>query len=69
MALIEARFKLEQETKGAVRYQEVDEKGEPEQISAKSYTFGRQPSNAVPRFRRSCTSPSRPCQRRNSRRG
>ena len=35
MALIEARFKLEQETKGAVRYQEVGEKGEPEQMSPK----------------------------------
>ena len=35
MALIEARFKLEKETKGAVRYQEVDEKGEPEHMSAK----------------------------------
>jgi hypothetical protein len=28
MSLIEARFKLEKETKGAVRYQEVDDKGE-----------------------------------------
>ena len=35
MALIEAMFKLEKETKGAVRYQEVDEKGEPELMSAK----------------------------------
>jgi hypothetical protein len=35
MALIEAKFKLEQETKGAVRYREVDEKGEPEYMSAK----------------------------------
>jgi hypothetical protein len=35
MALIEARFKLEKETKGAVRYHEVDEKGEIEQTSAK----------------------------------
>jgi hypothetical protein len=28
MPMIEARFKLEKETKGALRYQEVDEKGE-----------------------------------------
>jgi len=28
MPVIEARFKLEKETKGALRYQEVDEKGE-----------------------------------------
>ena len=28
MSLIEVRFKLEKETKGALRYQEVDEKGE-----------------------------------------
>ena len=35
MVLIEARFRLEKETKGAVRYQEVDEKGEPELMSAK----------------------------------
>jgi hypothetical protein len=28
MPIIEARFKLEKETKGALRYQEVDEKGE-----------------------------------------
>jgi hypothetical protein len=28
MALIEVRFKLEKETKGALRYQEVDDKGE-----------------------------------------
>jgi hypothetical protein len=28
MSLIEARFKLEKETKGAVRYQEIDDKGE-----------------------------------------
>jgi hypothetical protein len=27
MALIEAKFKFEQETKGALRYREVDEKG------------------------------------------
>ena len=26
--IIEARFKLEKETKGALRYQEIDEKGE-----------------------------------------
>jgi hypothetical protein len=33
--MITARFKLEKETKGAVRYQEVDDKGEPvEQIWA-----------------------------------
>jgi hypothetical protein len=35
MALIEARFKLEQQTKGAVRYQEVNVKGAPEIMSAK----------------------------------
>ena len=35
MALIEGRFKLEKETQGAVRYQEVDEKGKPEYMSAK----------------------------------
>jgi hypothetical protein len=28
MALIEVRFKLEKETKGALRYQEVDDKGQ-----------------------------------------
>ena len=28
MPVIEVRFKLEKETKGALRYQEVDEKGE-----------------------------------------
>jgi hypothetical protein len=28
MPTIEMRFKLEKETKGALRYQEVDEKGE-----------------------------------------
>ena len=28
MPAIEVRFKLEKETKGALRYQEVDEKGE-----------------------------------------
>jgi hypothetical protein len=28
MAVMEVRFKLEKETKGALRYQEVDEKGE-----------------------------------------
>ena len=28
MAAMEVRFKLEKETKGALRYQEVDEKGE-----------------------------------------
>jgi hypothetical protein len=28
MAAMEIRFKLEKETKGALRYQEVDEKGE-----------------------------------------
>ena len=28
MPIIEARFKLEKETKGALRYQEVDEKNE-----------------------------------------
>jgi hypothetical protein len=31
MALIEAKFKLKQETKGALRYEEVDEKGIPVQ--------------------------------------
>jgi hypothetical protein len=35
MSPIEAKFKFEQETKGAVRYQEVDEKGEPEYMSPK----------------------------------
>jgi hypothetical protein len=35
MALIEAKFKFEQETKGAVRYQEVDDKGDPEYTRAK----------------------------------
>ncbi|SRR6266540_1392421 len=40
MALIEARFKLEKETKGALRYQEVDEKGEAiEQAWAKIGTL------------------------------
>jgi hypothetical protein len=28
MSVIEVRFKLEKETKGALRYQEVDDKGE-----------------------------------------
>jgi len=28
MATIDARFKLEKETKGALRYQEIDDKGE-----------------------------------------
>jgi hypothetical protein len=28
MAVIEVRFKLEKETKGALRYQEIDDKGE-----------------------------------------
>jgi hypothetical protein len=33
---IEVKFKFEKETKGALRYQEVDEKGEPiEQVWAK----------------------------------
>jgi late competence protein required for DNA uptake (superfamily II DNA/RNA helicase) len=35
MALVQARFKLEAETKGAVRYQEVNDKGEPEQMREK----------------------------------
>jgi hypothetical protein len=40
MALIEARFKLDKETKGALRYQEVDEKGEAiEQAWAKIGTL------------------------------
>jgi hypothetical protein len=34
MALIEAKFKFEQETKGALRYREVDERG-IEQAGAK----------------------------------
>jgi hypothetical protein len=34
MALIDAKFKFEQETKGALRYREVDEKG-IEQAGAK----------------------------------
>jgi hypothetical protein len=38
MPIIEARFKLEKETKGALRYQEVDEKGEViEQAWAKDW--------------------------------
>jgi hypothetical protein len=37
---LEIRLKLEKETKGALRYQEVDEKGEPiEQASAKVGTL------------------------------
>ena len=37
---MEVRFKLEKETKGALRYQEVDDKGEPiEQAWAKIGTF------------------------------
>jgi hypothetical protein len=35
MALIQARFRLEKETKGAVRYQEVNEQGEPEEMREK----------------------------------
>jgi hypothetical protein len=35
MALIQARFKLEKETKGALRYQEMDEKGDPEHMREK----------------------------------
>jgi hypothetical protein len=36
MAKLEVNFKFEKETKGAIRYQEVDEKGEPiEQAWAK----------------------------------
>jgi hypothetical protein len=35
VALIEAKFKFEKETKGAVRYHEVDEEGEIEQAWAK----------------------------------
>ena len=35
MALIQARFKLEAETKGAVRYHEVNDKGESEQLREK----------------------------------
>ena len=37
---MQVRFKLEKETKGALRYQEVDDKGEPiEQAWAKIGTF------------------------------
>ena len=40
MPVIEVRFKLEKETKGALRYQEVDEKGEAiEQAWAKIGTL------------------------------
>jgi hypothetical protein len=37
---MQVRFKLEKETKGALRYQEVDDKGEPiEQAWAKINSF------------------------------
>jgi hypothetical protein len=37
---MQVRFKLEKETKGALRYQEIDDKGEPiEQAWAKIGTF------------------------------
>ena len=37
---MQVRFKLEKETKGALRYQEVDDKGEPiEQAWSKIGTF------------------------------
>jgi hypothetical protein len=40
MPVIEVQFKLEKETKGALRYQEVDEKGEAiEQAWAKIGTL------------------------------
>jgi len=40
MAVIEVRFELEKETKGALRYQEIDEKGEAiEQALAKIGTL------------------------------
>jgi hypothetical protein len=40
MAVMEVRFRLEKETKGALRYQEVDEKGEAiEQAWAKIGTL------------------------------
>jgi hypothetical protein len=40
MTVIEVRFELEKETKGALRYQEIDEKGEAiEQALAKVGTF------------------------------
>src|SRR6266516_1176948 len=35
MALIHARFKFEAETKGAVRYHEMNDRGEPEQMREK----------------------------------
>jgi hypothetical protein len=39
MSVIEVRFKLEKETKGALRYQEVDEKGEVIEAWAKIGTL------------------------------
>ena len=40
MAIMEVRFKLEKETKGALRYQEIDDKGEAiEQAWAKIGTL------------------------------
>ena len=51
---MQVRFKLEKETKGALRYQEVDDKGEPiEQAWAKGpSTSARALSNVAKRSRR-----------------
>jgi hypothetical protein len=68
MALIEAKFKFEQETKGALRYREVDERG-IEQAGAKNrfalfaqerFRAGRGLSTDLARHRRSRRSFSRP---------
>jgi hypothetical protein len=57
MPVIEVRFKLEKETKGALRYQEVDEKGEviehPGPRSARS-TFANARSSVALHSRSSC---------------
>jgi len=57
MPVIEVRFKLEKETKGALRYQEVDEKGKqsskPGPRSARS-TCAKVLSSVALHFRRRC---------------